>query len=353
MYALITLADGDSVARPSALRRAGYLLGLVLVAWLATIGCDGEADAAGSLVVYSGRSESLLGPAIQQFEEASGIDVDVKYGSTASLAATLLEEGSNSPADVFYAQEPGGLGAVAQLLSPLPDEVVELVPAWARSSDRTWVGLSGRARVIVYNRKSLSESDLPTSIRGFTDSKWSGRLGWAPTNASFQTMITAMRVLWGERRSREWLEGMVANRPQVYPKNTPIVAAAATGEIDAGFVNHYYLHRFIQEDGEDFGARNYYLADRGPGSLMMVAGAGILQTTKNRRDAEKFLRFMLSTVAQQYFAGQTFEYPLVNGVMTHRLLVPLSELNNPDIDMAMLADIRGTQSLLRELGIIP
>ena len=87
--------------------------------------------------------------------------------------------------------------------------------------------------------------------------------------------------------------------------------------------------------------------------MMMVAGAGILESAKNPASAERFLRFMLSKVAQQYFAGQTYEYPLVEGVNTHRLLVPLSELNNPDIDMASLGDIKGTQSLLRELGIIP
>ena len=330
----------------------------LLFAGLVAAACGSDspatgAESGGSLVVYSGRSESLVGPIIEQFEGASGIDVSVKYGSTPEIAATILEEGKNTPADIFFAQDPGGLGALADIMAPLPDDLLQLVPSWARSPESRWVGLSARARTIVYNRESLSEADLPGSISEFTDPKWKGRLGWAPTNASFQTMVTSMRVLWGEQRTREWLNGIMANAPQMYPKNTPIVAAAASGEIEVGFVNHYYLHRFIQEDGEDFGARNYYMADRGPGSLMMVAGAGILESAKNRASAERFLRFMLSKVAQQYFAGQTFEYPLVEGVNTHRLLVPLSELNNPEIDMASLGDIKGTQSLMRELGIIP
>ena len=310
---------------------------------------------AGSLVVYSGRSESLVGPIIEQFRDATGIDVSVKYGSTPEVASTIIEEGSNSPADVFFAQDPGGLGAVAQtgMLAGLPDDILGLVPDWARSSDGMWVGVSGRARTVVYNTERLSEADLPGSILGFTDPAWKGRIGWAPTNASFQTMVTAMRVMWGDDKTGEWLRGIQANEPKLYPKNTPIVAAAASGEIDVGFVNHYYLHRFIQEDGEGFGARNYYLKDEGPGSLIMVAGAGIMTTARNRENAERFLHFMLSGVAQQYFAGKTYEYPLVGDVNTHRLLVPLLDIANPGIDMTSLSDLRGTQTMLRDLGVIP
>ena len=313
-------------------------------------GDDGESS--GSLVVYSGRSETLIGPIIEQFEEVTGIDVSVKYGGTSAIAATLLEEGSNTPADVFFAQDPGGLGAVKQMLGELPDDLLEIVPLWARSNEGKWVGISGRARVIVFNTDNLSQDAFPSSMLGFTDPKWKGRIGWAPNNASFQTMVTAMRVMWGEDKTMEWLQGIQANEPKVYPKNTPAVAATAAGEIDVAFVNHYYLYRFIQENGEDFAARNYYLTDGGPGSLIMVAGAGILETSENKNNAEKFLRFMLSTVAQQYFAGQTYEYPLVDGVNTSRLLTPLDEINNPQIDMASLGDIKGTQSLLRELGIL-
>ena len=334
------------------------VLALAAVALLALAACGGGTagtglESPGSLVVYSGRSESLVGPVIELFRDATGVDVAVKYGSTSELAATLLEEGRHSPADLFFSQDPGGLGAVEDMLAPLPADIVSLVPDWARSPDSSWVGISGRARVVVYNTDTLSEGDLPASILGFTDPRWKGRIGWAPTNASFQTMVTSMRVIWGEERTREWLQGVQANRPNTYPNNTPIVIATESGEIDVGFVNHYYLHRFIQEDGEEFGARNHYLADGGPGSLVMVAGAGILETAEDRENAERFLRFMLSRVAQQYFAGETFEYPLVEGVKTHRLLVPLSEVNRPNIDAASLSDIRGTQALLRDLGIIP
>ena len=307
----------------------------------------------GDLTLYVGRSESLVGPIIEQFGKATGINVKVKYAGTSELAATLQEEGDRSPADVFFAQDPGGLGAVEDMFVRVPDSTLNLVPEWARSPDGKWVGISGRARTVVYNPETMTEADLPDDVWDFVDPEWKGRIGWAPTNASFQTMVPAMRVLWGEDKTREWLEGVQANDPTIYPKNTPQVAAVAVGEIDVGLVNHYYLFRFLAEEGDSFPARNYHPRAGGPGAVVMVAGAGILSSGENRENAERFLEFMLSQVAQQYFAGQTFEYPLVEGVNTDRLLVPFDEINQPSVPLKDLADLEGTVKLLQETGVLP
>jgi iron(III) transport system substrate-binding protein len=309
----------------------------------------------GSLVIYSGRSESLVEPIIGQFADLTGIQVDVRYGSTAELAATILEEGSNSPADVFFAQDPGGLGAVADagMLAELPEGLLNRVEARFRSPEGNWVGVSGRARVVVYNTDKLSPEDLPDELNGFGDPKWQGRIGWAPTNGSFQTMVTAMRQVWGEESTSEWLEGILANDPVVYENNTSIVAAVGAGEVDVGFVNHYYLYRFLQEEGEEFPARNYFLPGGGPGSLIMVAGVGRIASGPNEDNALKFIDFLLSPVAQQYFASQTFEYPVIEGIQTQRLLTPLSELDAIDIPLGSLADLQGTVELLQEVGALP
>ena len=307
----------------------------------------------GSLTIYSGRSKSLVDPIIDQFSHATGIDVQVKYAKTGALAATIQEEGANSPADLFFAQDPSGLGAIQAMFSPISTDLLALVPEWARAADGSWVGISGRARALVYNTQSLTAADLPADIRDLTDPKWKGRLGWAPTNGSFQAMVTGMRSSWGEAATREWLEGMVKNEAKVYPKNTPQVAAAAAGEIDIGLVNHYYLHRFMAEEGDSFAARNYHPSAGGPGSLVMVAGAGILSTSDDKENAEKFLGFMLSLAGQQYFASQTFEYPLVEGVKTSYGLVPMDQIVNPGIIPGDLTDLEGTQKLLRDVGIIP
>ena len=311
----------------------------------------GEADG-GALVIYSGRSESLVAPVIQQFRDASGLDVRVKYGGSSEIAATIEEEGGDSPADVFWAQDPGALGALASRFTPLPADVTAAVPEWARHKDGLWVGISGRARVIVYNAE-IPQGDLPQSLEDLTAPKWKGRVGWPPSNSSFRVMITAMRQMWGEDKTREWLEGMLANDVKVFPKNTPLAAAAGAGEVDIGLVNHYYLHRFLAEEGEGFGARNLYLNDGGPGSLIMVAGAGVLESADNPENAVRFVRFLLSAAAQRHFAASTFEYPLVDGIRTHRLLPPLGELAGPDIDLALLGDLEGSEALLREAGVIP
>jgi len=290
---------------------------------------------------------------IERFGDATGIDIQVKYASTPQLAATLLEEGENTPADVFFAQDPGGLGAVSGLLAPLPENVLQMVPRWAASPTGVWVGVSGRARTVVYNTESLTPVDLPVDLTGFADPKWKGRIGWAPTNSSFQTMITAMRSIWSEEKTVQWLKDIQANNPKVYPKNTPIVAAVAVGEIDVGLVNHYYLHRFLAEEGESFGARNYHPPAGGPGAIVMVSGAGILSVSDNKDNAQKFVDFLLSEESQRYFVEVTFEYPLSAGIPVAEGVTPLAEINNPDLSSAALSDLEGTQKLLREAGVIP
>jgi len=332
-----------------------YLLLFALVSAMVNAACTigSSDDGQDSLVVYSGRSEALIGPVINLFHDATGIDVRVKYGGTAELAATLLEEGNNSPADVYFAQDPGGLAAAVTRLSMLPNDLLHLVPEAFRSDTGQWIGVSGRARVVVFNSDALTVEELPDDIYDFVDPKWSGWIGWAPTNGSFQAMVTAMRVTWGEDRTRDWLTGIMANRPSLYAKNTPTVAAVGAGEVKVGFVNHYYLHRFLSEQGTAFPARNYHPRAGGPGALMMVSGAGVLETASNQDAALRFLEFLVSPTAQQYFVDQTFEYPVIDGVATNPLLTPLDEIAAPGIDMSQLGDLKGTLELLREVGALP
>lgn len=308
----------------------------------------------GSLVVYSGREEALVGPVIEQFEEESGVEAQVRYGDTAELAATVLEEGENSPADVFFAQDPGALGALTdeERFRELPRGTLEQVPERFRSPDGLWVGTSGRARVVAYNTETLSPEELPDSIFGFTDPEWSGRIGWSPTNGSFQAFVTALREIEGEDRAREWLEGIQANDPLVYPDNLTALEGVAAGEVDVAFVNHYYLYRALEEQGEGFGARNYYLKNGDPGALVLAAGAGVLDTSDDPQASEEFVEYLLSPEAQQFFADETYEYPMVDGVETEESLVPLAEIESPDVDLSNLDDLQGTLELLQETGVL-
>jgi iron(III) transport system substrate-binding protein len=313
-----------------------------------------SASLTGTLTIYAGRSEELVGPLIERFKSASGLDVQVNYAGTTDLAATILEEGDASPADVFFAQDAGALGAVGAegRLAPLPASTLELVDARFRSDDGNWVGVSGRARVVVYDTRVLSEGALPTSIDGYTDPEWKGRIGWAPTNASLQSFVTAYRVLKGEDAAKAWLEGIVANEPKVYDGNDAVLAAVAAGEVEVGFINHYYLMRQLIEQGSSFPVANHFLPGGDPGALVNVAGAGILTTSPNPAAAQAFIDFLLTTEGQEYFATETSEYPLIEGVAADPALPPLSEIQSPDIDLSDLSDLEGTLQLLQEAGVL-
>jgi iron(III) transport system substrate-binding protein len=305
----------------------------------------------GKLIIYSGRSENLVGPLVEMFEQDTGVEAEVRYGDTAELAAQIREEGDNSPADVFFGQDAGALGSLSERFITLEDEIVDKVEARFRSPNDTWVGTSGRARVLVYNTAALTETDLPASILDLTDAKWAGKVGWAPTNGSFQAFVTALRLSKGEDAAKAWLEGMIANDVKVYANNAAIVQAVADGEIDLGLVNHYYLFALKKDKGE-VNAANYYFPNGDIGSLVNVAGVGILKTGKNQQAAEEFVEYLLAQKAQEYFAEQTFEYPLADGVQPSAAVKPLSEITTPDLDLSNLGDLQGTLELLEDVGAV-
>jgi iron(III) transport system substrate-binding protein len=308
----------------------------------------------GALLIYSGRSEDLVGPLIDLFEQQTGIETQVRYGETAEMAATIMEEGQNSPADIFFAQDAGALGVLSSAgrLHTLADDLLATVPAAFRSAKDDWVGASGRARVVVFNTNELQESELPSDIWGFADPAWKGKLGWAPTNGSFQAFVTALRLLEGEDQARAWLQAMIANEIKEYPNNTAIVEAVGKGEISAGFVNHYYLLRFKAEQGDAFPAANHFLTAGDAGAMVNVAGAGILTTSKQIEIAERFITFLLGEQAQAYFAANTNEYPLRPGAPANPALKPLAEIRAPELDLNRLDDLQATLALLQDVGAL-
>ncbi|MDF1662242.1 MAG: iron ABC transporter substrate-binding protein [Planctomycetota bacterium] len=312
-------------------------------------------DAKGAVItVYCGRSKKLVDPIIKKFTEDTKIQVKLKYDKTSPLAATLLEEGDKSSADIFFAQDAGALGLLSEkgLLSPIDVNSLDLVDKRFQSNNGDWVGVSGRARVVAYSKKRLKAADLPKSIWDLTDPKWKGRIGWPPKNASFQAFITALRKLEGDAKAKEWIEKMLANEPKVYPKNTPIIAAINAGEIDVGLVNHYYLHRFLAEKGPEFPVGNHYLPGGDAGSLINVAGVAVLKSSANSKAAQKFVEYMLSKSAQEYFAKETHEYPLAKGVETKKGLIPLKDIKQPSMDLNDLKGLKETVELLRSTKVL-
>lgn len=310
------------------------------------------APAPQALLLYSGRNEDLVGPLIERAQSELGVEIGVRYGSSAGQAAAILEEGDSSPADLFYSQDAGSIGALqkAGQLADLPQSVLDLVDPRFRSPDGQWVGISGRARVFVYNTELISADQLPQSVTELTDAAWEGRTGWAPGNGSFQAFVSAMRELHGEDATIEWLKGMDANDTRVYPKNTPIVEATCLGEIDGGLVNHYYLLRRLAQE-PDLPCANHFFADGDVGNLINVSSAGIVKTSQSPGAAADLIGYLLSAPAQSYFRDQTFEYPLAAGIEPDAALPPLDSVQGPDFDLGDMDDLEGTLALLESAGL--
>lgn len=327
------------------------LFAVIAIVLAGVLGACGSSSGDG-LTLYSGRIEPIIGPAIKQYEDGpEGVNVKVRYGDSPSLAAQISEEGANSPADLFFAQDAGSLDAVEKrgLLERLPPDVLAKVPERYRSAKGAWVGVTGRSRIIAYGAK-VKRSELPDSPLELSEPKWKGRVGWAPTNASLQGYVSALRLEQGDDVAKKWLAGMVANDVQRYDSNIPIRDAIAKGEIDIGLINHYYVAEAQAEDP------NYPVKVHFPpkdlGSLVNTAGVGVLASSDDKKEALAFVRAMLSPRTQRYFADSSKEYPLVAGVPAPKELTPLDEIPSPQIDLAKLGDLEGTLKLMRETGAL-
>lgn len=341
-------------------RRSVLSLGLVLLLLATACGdaapgnddADGDqgGGAGGKLVVYSGRNENLIRPLIELFTERSGIEVEARYADTTELTATLLEEGAASPADVFFSQDAGALVALEAegRLAELKEGAAAKVPDRFRDPEDHWTGISGRARTIVFNPEEVAEADRPQDILDVTDPTWKGRVGLAPTNASFISHISALLIEIGEDDVKKFLAELKANDPKIYDSNGLVVKAVAAGEVDLGLVNHYYA---LNEKKENPGAAvaNIYPQE---GAFVNLAGVGILEGAKNRGQADEFVEFLLSPEGQEFFRAETNEYPLVEGIAGPEGQPPLAELKTIDLPLDQLGkDLERSAALIKEAGL--
>lgn len=331
---------------------AGLACAGLVLALPACSGGDGlDTD---KLVIYSGRQEQLVAPLLERFEQDTEIEVSVRYGDTAQLAAQLIEEGDRTAADIFFSQDGGALGALSkrEMLAPLPPATLDRVDARFRADDGRWVGVSARSRVIVYDPKQLDEAEVPDSVFDLTDPKWRGKVGIAPTNASFEAFVTAIRVLRGDEAARQWLAGMKANDVQLFDNNVLVLNAAEDGVIALGLINHYYWYEQVAEEGlAAVPARLKFLPAGDPGALVNVAGVGVMRDSDHAEQAQRFVDYLLSPAAQAYFADTTKEYPLLAGVPTAPDLPPLADLHAPDIDLSDLNTLEDTLAMIEQAGL--
>ena len=332
------------------IKRALKVGAAVLIAAIAATslaGCARESTATGeqTITIYSGRSEDLIAELLEQFTTETGIGVEVRYSDSASLAAQILEEGSNVQADVFFSQDAGALGAISEAgaFKKLDDETTSLVDSKYRAVDSTWIGVSGRSRVLSYNPDLVAAADLPKSIFDLADPKFKGKVGIAPTNASFQSSVTAMRVLAGEAATVKWLNAMKTNAV-LFEKNSQILEAVESGQVSAGLINHYYWYERAAEVGEDKMISKMAWFEAGDvGNLINVAGVGVLS---DKPEAKTFAKWLLGSTAQNFFVNKTAEYSLT-GLSAREGLPALNQIAAPNIDLSALSTLAQTLELIR------
>jgi iron(III) transport system substrate-binding protein len=316
-------------------------------------GGPGEPEAEG-VTLYSGRIPAAIGGAVDRYEAEAKRDVQVRFAETADLAATLVEEADASPADVFFAQEPGAIGAVADagLLARLPRDVLQLVPPRFRDPEGRWVGVTGRARVIAYNRDAVARAELPDSPFVLVAPRWRERVGWSPASSSMQEYVTALRARYGDARTREWLEAMVENGAQSYPNNVAIRDAIAGGEIDAGLINHYYVAQAIAAEGRDYPVASHFPRG-GLGSLMLLTSVGVLDSSERKPEAFAFVRSLLEPPSQEFFTFSSKEYPLATTADPDPALpVPLGQVPSTNASLVDLGELQATIELMQESGAL-
>jgi iron(III) transport system substrate-binding protein len=310
-------------------------------------------DLSGTLTLYSGRGEPLVGELVSHIEDLyDDFTIDPKYNSSTDLVNQITEAGDASPADVFFSVNSGSLGVLADagMAATLPDEVAGKVDGAYRDDDNQWVGTSGRARTIPYNTNEFSEDDIPNDIFAFPDAdQFQDLMGWAPSYGSFQAFVTAMRILNGEEETKAWLERMIDQGVEPYSDEFTVARRIAGGELGAGFTNHYYIQRVVDNRDDPPIATAFTEGDAG--AIFNVAGAAVVSSTDQQETAASFVRHLLSAEAQEYFATTTFEYPMISEVEPVGELPTVDELNPPELDLTKLSDLGPTLELMREAGL--
>ncbi len=319
----------------------------------ASTGASGGAPADGSsLVVYSGREEEYMKPVFDTFTATSGTDVDVRYGDSPDLALLIGEEGDKTPAQVFISQSPGSQSYLDQknLLSALPAATLERVPATLRATNGRWVGIAGRQRILVYNTELVKESELPASVLDLTTPAFEGKVGLAPSNASFQDFVAGLNQLVGPEKASAWLSGMAANGAKAYAKNGAIVEAVARGEVPMGLVNHYYVTETLADDpATPIAAHRFTGSD--PGSLFLVATASVPAAAAGNAQALALIDFLLSDQGQKLIVEGEGEYPTVEGVALEKGTASLTESDYPTYDLTGAVDLKAISDQIKESGL--
>jgi iron(III) transport system substrate-binding protein len=345
-----------SPSQPGAPSRR-FLLGVVLVAVSSLLAACGGSSSPNSITLYNGQHEQTTLALVAKFEKLTGITVNVRSGDEDVLATQLAGEGSNSPADAVFTENSPALEYLQQkgLLAPVAPATLAHTPSRYNSPQGDWVGVSGRVSVLIYNTQLLKPSELPTSVMQLAEPQWNGKLAFAAGETDFQPIVTSVAHTYGDAAALRWLDGLKANAgSRLYPDNETITDQVNRGQAAIGVINQYYWYRERAQVGaSDMHSAIAYFAPRDPGYVIDVSGAGVLKSSTHKAEAQKLLAFLVSAQAQQIIAhGDSFEYPLADGVKTAAPETPFARLRPDPIGVAALGDGATAISLLQKAQLL-
>ncbi|MET3900614.1 iron(III) transport system substrate-binding protein [Devosia sp. UYZn731] len=306
------------------------------------------------ITVYNAQHESLAQEWADAFTKQTGIAVTIRQGSDLEVGNQLIQEGANSPADVFLTENSPAMVLVdnAGLFEPLPADITDQVPAQYRPQNGHWTGIAARSTVFAYDTRKLTEDTLPKTMDELADPAWKGRWASSPSGADFQAIVAAYYALKGEEATVAWLKGMKENTV-VVRGNRAAMAAANNGEVEGALIYHYYW--FGDQAGTKESSANvalHYFKHQDPGAFVSISGGGVLASSKHKEDALKFLKFVTGAAGQAVLRdGTSFEYAVGVDAASNAALTPLADLDAPHVDPTQLDNIKASE-LMTAAGLL-
>ncbi|MCU1572079.1 MAG: iron transporter substrate-binding protein [Micrococcaceae bacterium] len=355
-------SKGSAVTfHPKVVRRS-FLAAAVAASLTVLTACGGSSSStagsssAGSdgITIYNAQHESLTQEWVDAFTAQTGIKVTLRNGSDTELSSQLVQEGANSPADVFLTENSPAMTQVenAGLFADIAADTLAQVPEGFRPSTNKWTGIAARSTVFAYNTTKLSEDQLPASLMDLADAQWKGKWGASPSGADFQAIVSAMLELKGEDATAAWLKSMKDNSV-AYKGNSTAMKAVNAGELEGAVIYHYYYFGDQAKTGENSAnVALHYFRNQDPGAFVSISGGGVLSSSKHQDQAQQFLAFVTGKAGQEVLQkGTSFEYPVASDVPANEKLTPLADLQAPSVDPAKLNSQKVTD-LMTEAGLL-
>lgn len=334
--------------------RVGALIALTATCAALLGGCGGSSGHS-SITLYNGQHAELTSTLVAVFEQETGVNVQIRTNDSAVLADQIIQESDGSPADVYISENSPELMELQRrgLLAQLPQSILGEVAAGDKSPTGNWVGMASRVSSLVYDPALLPRSQLPASILDFAQPQWKGKIAIAPTDSDFPPLVGAVIATHGEAAARNWLAGLKHNA-RVYQDEEAVVAAVNRGDVRSGVINQYYWYRLQLELGKKaMHSALYYFSPDDVGAVVNISGAALLKSSKQSKNAERFIGFLVSKRGQKIIAASDdFEYPIRSDVAPNRALPPLARIGHTSLSVTSLGNGELAARLIRQAGLV-